>query len=115
VPILLLHHRGRKSGQERVTPLMYLDDGDDVVIVASRAGSNQHPAWWLNLRDAGEAEIQVGSERRRVRPRVAEGEERAALWPRLVELYPSYGVYEQRTDRRIPVIVLEPAGTPGAA
>jgi len=108
VPILLLDHVGRKSGKRRTTPLMYLDDGEDVVIVGSRGGSDHTPAWWLNLRDAGEGEVQVGGERRRVRPRLAEGEERARLWPRLVALYPNYDLYRTRTEREIPVIVLEP-------
>jgi deazaflavin-dependent oxidoreductase (nitroreductase family) len=112
VPILILHHRGRRSGELRETPLMYLRDGDNVVIVGSRGGSRQHPAWWLNLREAGEGEIELDGVRRHVRPRLAQGEERARLWPQLVELYPDYGVYATRTDREIPVIVLEPAPEP---
>ncbi len=109
VPILLLETVGRKSGKRRTTPLMWLEHDGTPVIVGSRAGSDVTPLWWLNLRDAGEGEIQLRGERRRVRPRLVQGEERAAVWPKLVEVYPDFGVYEQRTDRDIPVIALESA------
>lgn len=110
VPCLVLTHTGRKTGKERETPLMYLDNGGDIVIVASRGGSPKNPAWWLNLRDAGQGKIQIKGKSWTVRPRLAEGTEREELWPRLVELYPDYDVYAKRTDREIPVIVLEAAG-----
>jgi F420H(2)-dependent quinone reductase len=109
VPIVLLDHVGRKSGQRRTTPLMYMDDGDDLVIVASRGGSPKHPAWWLNLRDNPRTTVQVGGEKREVTARQAGPEEKARLWPGLVELYPDYEAYQRKTDRDIPVIILSPA------
>ncbi len=108
-PVLLLDHVGRKSGQKRTTPLIYTRVGDDFVIVASRAGSDATPAWWLNLRAAGEASVQVGSEKLQVTAREAQGEERARLWPLVVTTYADYETYRERTDRAIPVIVLSPA------
>ncbi|MEA2347285.1 MAG: hypothetical protein QOG62_1072 [Thermoleophilaceae bacterium] len=107
--VVLLHHVGRKSGKERVSPLIGVLDGDKVVIAGSRGGSDATPAWWLNIRDAGRAKIQVGTDLREVRPRLAQGEERAALWPRLAAVWPDFEVYTTRTEREIPVIVLEPA------
>ena len=115
VPVLVLHHRGRRSGQERETPLMYLDDGADVVVVASKGGVDTHPAWFHNLMAMPETEVEFVGERRRVGPRLAEGEERARLWPRLVELYSPYEEYQTFTSREIPVVVLEPAGGPRRA
>jgi deazaflavin-dependent oxidoreductase (nitroreductase family) len=109
-PILLLDHVGRKSGTRRTTPLLYLDDAPDLVIVASAGGRAAHPAWWLNLRAAPETTVQVGAEHRRVRAREANAEERARLWPRLVTMYSDYDVYAARTDREIPVVILSPAG-----
>lgn len=106
-PVLLLDHVGRRSGQKRTTPLLYLEDGDDLVIVASRGGSAATPAWWLNLRDRPRTTVQVGGERRRVVARRASAEEKARLWPRLVEMYSDFEAYQARTDREIPVIVLE--------
>jgi len=108
--VLLLDHVGRRSGQRRTVPLLYLPDGDDLVIIASRGGSHQMPAWWLNLQADPETTVQVGSERRTVRAREAEGEERERLWTRAVEMYSDYAAYQTRTDRRIPVIVLSPTG-----
>jgi deazaflavin-dependent oxidoreductase (nitroreductase family) len=105
-PVLLLHHVGRKSGQERVAPLLYLPDGEDVVIVASYGGAPKHPAWFHNLRDRPETEIQIGRERRPVTAHVAGPEERARLWPALLDLYPAYGTYQDRTEREIPLVVL---------
>jgi deazaflavin-dependent oxidoreductase (nitroreductase family) len=108
VPILLLDVRGRKTGKRRTTPLMYTRDGDNLVLVASKGGDPRHPAWYLNLQGQ-EAEVQVGRERHRVRARDAEGEERERLWAEMVGLWPSYADYQQKTTRRIPVVVLEPA------
>ncbi len=109
--IALVDHVGRKSGKRRTTPLLYIADGDDVVIVASKGGSHKHPAWWLNLREMDETEIQVGPERRRVTVRQADREEKARLWPRLVEVWPDYERYQRRTEREIPLAVLSPAGS----
>jgi F420H(2)-dependent quinone reductase len=107
VPILLLTVRGRKSGKLRTTPLMYGRDGENLVLVASVGGAPKNPAWYLNLQ-ADEAEVQVGRDRRRVRARDAEGEERERLWAQMVEAYPTYADYQQKTTRKIPVVVLEP-------
>ena len=113
VQTLLLDHVGRRSGKQRTNPLLYITDGDDLVIVASRGGSHRHPAWWLNLRDSPRTTVQVGAERREVVAREAGDDERARLWPRLVEAWPDYAAYQRRTERRIPVIVLSPAGAAG--
>ena len=94
VPVLVLHHRGRRSGKARETPLMYLEDGADVVVVGSKGGTDTHPAWFHNLMAMSETEVEVEGERRRVRPRLADAEERARLWPRLVELYTPYEEYQ---------------------
>jgi deazaflavin-dependent oxidoreductase (nitroreductase family) len=108
VPICLLEHRGRKTGRLRTTPLVYLVDGDRVVVVASQAGRPEHPMWYLNLVAEPEVTVQIRHERRAMRARVADPDERDALWPRLVDLYADYASYQSWTDRVIPVIVLEP-------
>jgi deazaflavin-dependent oxidoreductase (nitroreductase family) len=108
-PVLLLDHVGRKSGKLRTAPLLYLKDGEDIVIVASRGGSDAMPGWWFNLQANPATTVQVGAERRRVTARQATQEERAALWPRLLEMFPDYGVYQSRTAREIPVVILNPA------
>ena len=109
MPVGLLHHVGRKSGKERVTPVIYLADGDDLVIVASKGGTDKNPAWFHNLLAAPETEIELrGGERRRVRARQASQAERDGYWPRLVEKYSRYADYQRATDRMIPVVVLEP-------
>lgn len=108
-PILLVHHVGRRSGKARVTPLLYLADQDRLVIVASKGGSDRHPAWFHNLMANPGTTVEIGRERRRVRARQASEQERARLWPRLVEMYPSYATYQTHTDRLIPVVVLERA------
>ena len=104
--VLLLDHVGRRSHTKRTTPLLYIEDGDDLVIVASKGGSRKHPAWWLNLRDSPRTTVQVGGERRDVVAREAGGDERERLWQRLVEVWPDYDSYQARTSRQIPVIVL---------
>jgi F420H(2)-dependent quinone reductase len=110
-PMLLLDHVGAKSGAERTTPLLYIEDGRDLVIVASKGGHPRHPAWFHNLRANPDARVQVGSERRRVRARVANSKERARLWPRVVEVYGNYADYQARCDREIPLVILEPRGS----
>jgi deazaflavin-dependent oxidoreductase (nitroreductase family) len=109
-PVLLLDHVGRKSGQRRTTPLLYTRDGADLVIVGSRGGSDAVPAWWHNLKAGPRTTVQIGNERHEVVAREVHGAERERLWPLLVDNYADYAVYEQRTDRTIPVIVLSPAG-----
>ena len=107
-PMLLLDHVGAKSGAKRTSPLVYVDDGPDVVIVASKGGHPRHPAWFHNLRANPETTVQIGSERRSVRARVATPEERKRLWPKAVETYGGYRGYQHRTGREIPLVVLEP-------
>jgi deazaflavin-dependent oxidoreductase (nitroreductase family) len=110
VPVLLLTTRGRKSGAPRKKPLLYLAHGDAFVVAASFAGEPRHPAWWLNLLADPRAEVQVGSRVIAVRAREAEGDERTRLWRAIVAQDASFAEYERRTTRRIPVVVLEPAG-----
>ncbi len=109
-PMLLLEHEGAKSGTRRTTPLVYISDGRDVVVVASKGGHPRHPAWFHNLRANPDTAIQIGSEVRDVRARVASPEERERLWPRAVETYSGYRGYQQRTGREIPLVILEPRG-----
>jgi F420H(2)-dependent quinone reductase len=106
--MLLLTHTGAKSGIERTSPLVYADDGDDIVLVASKGGHPRNPAWFHNLRANPDAVVQVGSERRAVRGRAASPEERTRLWPKVVEVYGGYAGYQERTDREIPLVILEP-------
>jgi deazaflavin-dependent oxidoreductase (nitroreductase family) len=107
-PSLLLEHVGAKSGTRRTTPLTYLADGDDLVLVASKGGNPKNPAWFHNLRAHPEVTVQVGSEHRPVRARVATAQERARLWPEVVKLYSGYAGYQKRTEREIPLVILEP-------
>lgn len=106
LPVLILHTVGRKSGKARQTPLLYLQAGDDYVIVASRGGSDAPPGWWLNLQATPEATIEIKGSRRRVTARKATAEEKAAYWPRLTAGYSFYDDYQARTTREIAVIVL---------
>ena len=108
-PVLLLTTTGRKSGQKRTAPVVYLADGDRQVVIGSNAGNARMPAWALNLLATPEAEVEVYGKRGRVRARVAEGEERADLWRRMNEQYAGFDDYEARTTRDIRVFVLEPA------
>ena len=110
VPTLLLDHVGRKSGKTFTTPLLYLEDGKNLVVVASQGGLPKNPQWYANLLKTPDAAVRVAKEgRRAVRAREAVGEERAALWPRLVELYADFEKYAAWTERQIPVVVLERA------
>jgi F420H(2)-dependent quinone reductase len=109
LPVLLLTTIGRRSGRPRTQPLAYAQAGDGYAVIASKGGAPQHPLWYLNLRANPLAEVTVGRETRRVRARDAQGEERERLWRALADLYPGYDRYAQKTSRRIPVVVLEPA------
>jgi len=109
LPILLLTTTGRKSGRKRTTPLVYLPDGENVVVIASNGGSDRHPEWWLNLRSEPTAEVQVGPDVSTVVAVKAEGDERDRLWRDVVELYHGYDEYRRMTKREIPVVVLRPA------
>lgn len=108
-PVLLLTTTGRKSGAPRTTPLIYVEDGPDIVLVASKGGMSRHPLWYRNLEASPDVEIQIGAEKRRMRARTASAEEKAALWPRLVAVYRDYDDYQARTDRDIPVVILSPS------
>ena len=109
VPTLLLTVRGRKSGVWRRTALIYGRDGDNYVIVASKGGDPKHPLWYLNLLDNPDVGLQVGADKLTARARVADGEERTRLWDRMAQIWPDYNAYQTRTDRQIPIVVLEPA------
>jgi F420H(2)-dependent quinone reductase len=106
-PMLLLDHVGAKSGTRRTSPLVYVRDGDDIVLVASKGGNPKNPAWFHNLKANPETTIQIGSEKRPVRARIATDEERKRLWPKAVKTYSGYDGYQKRTDRKIPLVVLE--------
>jgi F420H(2)-dependent quinone reductase len=107
-PMLLLDHVGAKSGKRRTAALVYVRDGEDVVIVASKGGHPRNPAWFHNLRTNPDTTVQIGSRRRAVRARVASAAERARLWPEVVRTYGGYRSYQKRTERQIPLVILEP-------
>ncbi|MBV2365021.1 nitroreductase family deazaflavin-dependent oxidoreductase [Streptomonospora nanhaiensis] len=105
---LILTTVGRRSGQRRSTPLIYRTDGDAFVVVASKGGDPDHPLWYKNLLANPEAEIQVKADRYRVRARTADEDEKARLWPRMAATWPQYDEYQTKTERSIPVVVLDP-------
>ena len=106
-PMLLLDHVGAKSGTKRTSALVYFRDGDDIVLVASKGGHPRHPAWFHNLRANPDTTVQVGTRRIPVRARVARADERRRLWPKAVETYSGYADYQERTEREIPLVILE--------
>ena len=108
-PVCLLTTIGRKSGQPRTAPLIYLRRGDSFVVVASQGGSAKNPAWYLNLRDNPQVTIQIGKEKHDLVARTATEAERAELWPDLVDTYADYDTYAAWTERTIPVVICEPA------
>lgn len=108
-PVLLLFTLGRKSGRLRITPLCYVRAGERIALIGSNGGTAGDPAWVHNLRARPRALVQIGRQILTVRARVAEGPEREHFWQQAVALYAGYAAYQRRTDRRIPVIVLEPA------
>lgn len=112
---LLLTHVGRKTGRSYTVPLLYVPDGNNVVIVGSNAGDGKDPAWWRNLKAQPEACVQVGAEQLTVRAHLAGGDERRRIWAALVANYPDYRRYERKTQgrREIPVVVLERTGKAG--
>ena len=107
-PILILHHVGAKSGQARSLPLIFARDGDDIAVVASKGGVDKHPAWFHNLKANPETTIQVGSRKIPVRAKVATAAQRKRLWPKVVDIWSDYAEYQKRTDRKIPLVILEP-------
>jgi deazaflavin-dependent oxidoreductase (nitroreductase family) len=109
VDVCLLTTTGRKSGEQRVVPLLYLPQGDSLVVVASTGGMPKNPAWFWNIKANPRCEVQVMGKKWNGIARVADEAERAELWPKLVEMYFDYDNYSRWTDRVIPVVVLDPA------
>ena len=107
-PVLLLTSTGRRSAQPRTTPVLYLADGERLVVIGSNAGNAKAPAWSFNLKANPDCEVELGGQRRALRARIAEGEERAELWRAMNEQYGGFDDYENRTERDIAVFVLEP-------
>jgi deazaflavin-dependent oxidoreductase (nitroreductase family) len=107
---LILTTTGRKSGEQRSTPLIFGRSGDDYVIVASQGGRPRHPSWYLNLSANPAVQLQVKADKFRARARTAEGDERERLWGQMNEIWPHYDEYQTKTERVIPVVVLERLG-----
>jgi deazaflavin-dependent oxidoreductase (nitroreductase family) len=105
-PLLLLHTIGRRSGRLHITPVMYLKDGDRLLVFASKGGADKHPDWYFNLKAHPDFQIEVGDETVDVHAEEATGSERDALYNRQAALYPRFGDYQQKTKRIIPVIAL---------
>jgi deazaflavin-dependent oxidoreductase (nitroreductase family) len=110
VPVLILTTTGRRSGEQRPTPLIYGRHGDDYLVVASNGGSAEPPAWYRNLSAAPDVQVQVKADRFPARARDATPQEKPELWRTMAEIWPAYDDYQGRTDREIPVVVLERAG-----
>lgn len=104
----LIDHVGAKSGKKRTTPLLYIEDGEDVVIVASKGGYEKSPSWFYNLKANPDTTVQIGSEVRPVHAHVATEAEHRRLWPKALEVYPTYQQYQDRTTRKIPLVILSP-------
>ncbi len=109
VPALLLTTTGRKSGEKFIFPLFYGDVGQGFVIVASKGGAPEHPGWYKNLLANPQAEVQVGTRKLAVKARTVQGEERERLWQQALQFWPPYADYQKKTEREIPVVVLDPA------
>lgn len=108
-PLLLLHTVGAKTGQSRVTPMMYQDIGEGVAVFASKAGAPTNPAWYHNLLANPRVSAEIGTDTVEVVARVAEGPERERIWEAQKRAYPGFADYETKTTRQIPVVILEPA------
>ncbi len=108
-PVCLITTTGRKSGQKRTVALIYLQDGDDVILVASKGGMEHHPQWYLNMEASADVDVEIGTTVTPMKARRASDDEKAAYWPKLLEIYPDYADYQARTTRNIPVMVLSPA------
>ena len=107
-PVLLLTTTGRTSGQERTTPLIYQSYGDSYLVIASRGGAPSPPAWYRNLKADPEVQVQIKGDKFRARARTATSDEKPAMWQKMTGVWPDYDAYQQRTEREIPVVVLEP-------
>lgn len=110
-PLLLLHTTGARTGQERVNPVMYRSDGDNLVVFASKAGADTNPDWYHNLRVNPSATVEVGTGTKAVHARVAGQEERDRLWTAQKRQWPGFADYEAKTSRQIPVVILEPGSS----
>jgi deazaflavin-dependent oxidoreductase (nitroreductase family) len=110
--MLLLDHVGAKSGTKRTTPVNYVEDPPDLVLVASKAGYPRHPAWYHNLCANPDTTVQIGRERRSIHARVASAQERERLWPMALATYSGYRAYQRHTEREIPLVILEPPPRP---
>ena len=108
VPSLLLTTTGRKSGERFVFPLFYGKAGDSYIVVASKGGAPQHPGWYRNLLANPDVDVQVGTQKFKARARTAAGEERTRLWQEALKFWPPYADYQRKTEREIPVVVLDP-------
>jgi deazaflavin-dependent oxidoreductase (nitroreductase family) len=108
-PVLLLITVGRRTGQKRTAPLLYMKEGNDYVIVASKGGMSQHPLWYRNLEANPDVEIEIGREKLKARAHRASAAEKKALWPKLVAMYRDFDDYQARTERDIPVVILSPS------
>jgi deazaflavin-dependent oxidoreductase (nitroreductase family) len=111
VSVLFLHHFGAKTGVERISPLLYIEDGENLAVIASKGGHARHPAWFHNLNAYPDVRVEMRGAVRPVRARVATGEERKRIWTKAASVWPDYERYQQRAPHReIPVVVLEPRG-----
>jgi deazaflavin-dependent oxidoreductase (nitroreductase family) len=106
--MLLLTTKGHRSGKDHTIPLLHLTDGDRYLVIASYGGRSRHPTWYENLLARPQVRVQVGSRELSMRARTATGEEKDRWWPRVVDAYPDYAVYQSRTEREIPLVFLEP-------
>jgi deazaflavin-dependent oxidoreductase (nitroreductase family) len=110
MPILLLTTIGRKSGKQRVTPVMYIRDGNNYVVTASNSGEDKHPGWFVNLRTNPQITIEVDGITKSVMARQSSPQEKERLWAQLVEQAPFFDGYQKKTRREIPMVILEPSG-----
>jgi len=110
VPSLLLTTTGRKSGEKFIFPLFYGEDGDSIIVVASKGGAPEHPGWYKNLVADPEVEVQVGTRHFKARARTVTGPAREALWEKALQFWPPYADYAKKTEREIPVVLLDPVG-----
>ena len=108
VASLLLTTTGRKSGEKFIFPLYYGEDGGKYFIIASKGGAPQHPGWYRNIQANPEVEVQVGTKKMKARAKTVAGEERSRLWKKALEFWPPYADYQKKTEREIPVVVLDP-------
>ncbi|WP_156661049.1 nitroreductase family deazaflavin-dependent oxidoreductase [Mycobacterium sp. 852002-51163_SCH5372311] len=107
-PVALLTTTGRKTGQPRASPLLYMRDGDRVIVVASHGGREKNPMWYLNLKADPKVSVQIKDEVLHLKARDASDDERAKYWPQLVKMYSSYEDYQSWTERKIPIVICEP-------